>query len=62
MRARNKYYKLDEVGFVGVQKYRTPAEIRKEAAETAKHIKALKARKSGTVRSVSPKAKRAAVK
>jgi hypothetical protein len=31
MRARNKYYKLDEVEFVGVQKSRTPAEIRMEA-------------------------------
>lgn len=37
MRAKNKNYKLDEVGFVGVQKSRTPAEIRKEATDTARY-------------------------
>jgi hypothetical protein len=46
MSDKNKYYKLDEVGFVGVQKSRTSAEIRKEATETARSIRLLKARKS----------------
>lgn len=62
MRARNKYHKLDEVGFVGVQKRRTPAEIRKEATETANHIKALKANTSVAKRNSSYKTKQAAAK
>jgi hypothetical protein len=62
MRAKNKYYKLDEVGFVGVQKSRTPAEIRKEAADTARSIRVLKARKSASVRKAGKAPKHASVK
>ncbi|MEI9918963.1 MAG: hypothetical protein WDO14_09200 [Bacteroidota bacterium] len=45
MSDRKRYYKLDEVGFVGVQKKRTAGEIRKDKVQTAKSILALKAKK-----------------
>jgi hypothetical protein len=48
MSVKKRYYKLDDVGFVGVQENRTDAQVRKDASETARSIKALKARKSGT--------------
>ncbi len=48
---RKQYYKLDEVGFVGVQKKRTIEEIRKDEIKTAKSIRALKAKKYGLAKS-----------
>jgi hypothetical protein len=62
MRAKNKYYKLDEVGFVGVQKSRTTAEIRKEANDTARSIKLLKARKSSSAHSANKASKHVSAK
>lgn len=56
MRAKIKYQKLDEVGFIGVQKKkRTSAEIQKEATDTARFIKALKVRKSRNAKTATVK-------
>jgi hypothetical protein len=44
MRDKEKYYKLDDIGHIGVQKKRTVAEMTQEKIETAKSIKVLKAR------------------
>lgn len=48
MRDRQRYHKLDEIGFVGVKEKRTAAEIRKEKIETTRSIKMLKAKRSNS--------------
>jgi hypothetical protein len=45
MSVARRYVKLDDVGFVGFQKYRSKAQIKKDAARTARFIKAHKAKK-----------------
>ena len=43
MSEKTKYYKLDDIGFIGVQQKTTKAEIEQEKIETANSIKKLKA-------------------
>lgn len=45
MSVAKRYAKLDDVGFVGFQKRRSKAEIKKDAARTARFIKTHKAKK-----------------
>jgi hypothetical protein len=45
---------LDDVGFVGYQERRSAAEIKKDAARTARHIKAYKAKRSSTPKKPVP--------
>jgi hypothetical protein len=42
MSGRKRYYKLDEVGFVGSQEKRTTSEVQKDSLKAAKAIKKLK--------------------
>lgn len=42
MSDKNRYYALDEIGFVGIQDKRTKAKIRKQMAETVRYIKVMK--------------------
>lgn len=43
---RNRYYGLDEIGFVGTQDKRTSTQVNKDIQMTVKYIKAMKSRKT----------------
>lgn len=38
----NKYYALDDIGFIGVQEYKSPASKKYHDRKTAKIVKAIK--------------------
>lgn len=42
MTDREKYYKLDEIGFVGTQDNRSAAQVKKDAELTSRYIRAMK--------------------
>ena len=46
MEDRNKYYGLDEIGFVGTQDKRTSTQVNKDIQMTVKYIKAMKSGKA----------------
>lgn len=48
MSDKKKYYKLDDIGFIGVQKKSAKAEIEREKIETATSIEALKSRQKSS--------------
>lgn len=45
MSVAKRYVKLDDVGYVGFQEHRSKAQIKKDAARTARFIKTHKAKK-----------------
>lgn len=45
MEKNNKYYGLDEIGFVGTQNKRTSAQINRDIQRTVKYIKTTKSEK-----------------
>jgi hypothetical protein len=44
MAVKKKYYKLDDVGFVGTQDKRPKSEIKKDIEKTVQYIKSKKAK------------------
>jgi hypothetical protein len=50
MANKKQYYKLDDIGFVGTQEKRSPAQVKVDALRTANIIKAMKkSKKDSTV-------------
>jgi len=45
MASKKQYYGLDEIGFVGTQKKRTAAQVKKDIEKTTQFIKAQKSGK-----------------
>lgn len=43
MNDRKKYYALDEIGFIGVQKEKSPLEEKREQIKTGEEIRKIKA-------------------
>jgi hypothetical protein len=48
MVSKEQIYTLDDIGFVGTQKKRTKAQMKKDIEDTVKYIKAQKAEKLNT--------------
>ena len=46
MAGKKRYYELDEIGFVGTQDKRTPAQVKKDIERTIEYVKA---RKTGKI-------------
>ena len=46
MKAKKQYYKLDDIGFIGTQEDRSPAQVKKDMCDMEKYIKLEKSRKS----------------